>query len=108
MTIDTLPFIKKSAALVSSLFLSQSSFADTLVVLSGTSIQDRDQDGIALSISDPTQENDQAHASLSSDQVTPYVASSVATRDLLIGDRMVSRVLNKTDQKFFFRLVRVD
>ena len=104
MTIDTLQFIKKSAALVSSLFLSQSSFADTLVVFSGASNQDRDQDGIAFSISGPTQENDQAYAPLSSYQVTANFAFSVATRDLFVGDHMVSRVLSKADQKNFFDL----
>lgn len=82
MTIDTFQSIKKSAALVSSLFLSQSSFADTLVVLSGASAQDRDQDGIAFSISGLTQENDQTYAPLSADQVTANIAFSVGTSDL--------------------------
>ena len=104
MTIDTLQFIKKSAALVSSVFLSQSSFADTSVVLSGASNQDRDQDGVAFSISGSTQENDQAYAPLSLDQVTANVAFSVATRDLFVGDHMISRVLSKADQKIFFDL----
>jgi len=104
MTIDTLQFIKKSAALVSSVFLSQSSFADTSVVLSGASNQDCDQDGVAFSISGPTQENDQAYAPLSLDQVTANVAFSVATRDLFVGDHMISRVLSKADQKNFFDL----
>ena len=101
MTIDTLQSIKKSAALVSSLFLSQSSFADTLLVLSGASNQDRDQDGLAFSISGPTQENDQAYAHLSSYQVSADVAFSTAKRDLFVGDHMVSRVLSKVHQKNF-------
>ena len=104
MTIDTLQFIKKSAALVSSVFLSQSSFADTSVVLSGASNQDRDQDGVAFSISGSTQENDQAYAPLSSYQATANVAFSVATRELFVGDHMISRVLSKADQKNFFDL----
>jgi hypothetical protein len=121
MTIDTFQFIKKSAALVGSLCLGQSSFADTVVMLSSASAQDRDQDGIAFLISGLTQANDQAYAPLRADQVTANIAFGVATSDLFrveesslltlgswsiasdlfVGDQMVSRVLSTIDQFFF-------